>query len=211
MIATKQEFARLIGVSPSRISQYIKTGIIGPDALQGAGRSALVKVDIAKAQIAARRHAGQATGNGLFTRVAGGAGLDQGTAGGAPLPDDLATQIQRAKLEEIERRNRMAQIEEARNAGRLVTVEDFRAELGKAVSDIQAVFTGMAPDIANALAAKFGVPQRDLLMVVTQTMTERRRVAAAERRSAADAMPETVAREIEFDDGGRPDGEDLAG
>lgn len=193
MEMSKGDFASHIGVSPGRVSQYIASGIIGPDALSGEGRSARVVVEKAVEQIAARRHVGQALGNGLSTRL----NFDAPSAQPGDVPPSIPTNdparlIQLEKLEQERRRNRLATIDEAKALGELVPVEDFQREVGKVSQTLVNTFTGMAPDIANAIAAKFGLPTRDVLHLVKQVMTEKRRDASAEQRKAGEAMTETV-------------------
>lgn len=188
---SKSEFALHIGVSPGRITQYISAGIIGPDALVGEGRTARIDVDRAKAQISTRRHVGQALGNGLTTRL---------TAAPQQLPDtqlssrdpDTAELIQLERLEQERRKNRQASIDEARMLGRLVPAEDMQRAVAGAAQKLVNTFTGMAPDIANAIAAKFGVPQRDVLHLVKQVINEKRAAASQLERGAAAQMPETI-------------------
>lgn len=54
-IVTKKGFARLAGVSPGRVPQWLTEGKIGPEALVGAGRTARINVALAMAQPGARR------------------------------------------------------------------------------------------------------------------------------------------------------------
>ncbi len=189
---TKSAFAEHIGVSPARISQMIKEGIIGADALVGEGRAARIESDLAKSQIAERRHVGQALGNGLTTRL-GAEGSAQ-----APLPnlgERLPTtqeQIAIERLEQERRKNRQAAIDEKVANGSLIAVEDFEREIGRIGQDLVNEFTGMIPDIANAIAAKFEVPQRDVMHVVRQVMTDKRRKSAEKKQAKAAQLPETV-------------------
>lgn len=190
---SKSEFALHIGVSPGRITQYISAGIIGPDALVGEGRMARIDVERAKAQISKRRHVGQALGNGLATRLT----ADEPTL---PRPDsvlpardpDTAELIQLERLEQERRKNRQASIDEARTLGRLVPAEDMQRAVAGATQRLVNTFTGMAPDIANAIAAKFGLPQRDVLHLVKQVVNDKRAAAAQAERAAGEQMPETV-------------------
>src|SRR5690606_9605999 len=69
LVVSKGEFARMVQVSPGRVSQWIAEGKIGPDALQGEGRLAKIIVDRAMAQVRLRRDPGQAVGNGIATRL----------------------------------------------------------------------------------------------------------------------------------------------
>jgi hypothetical protein len=191
MEMSKGDFAGEVGVTPGRISQYIAAGIIGPDALVGEGRSARIRVELAKQQIAARRHVGQGLGNGLLTRLDQAEPTDE-----APAPalktDDPAKLIQLERLEQEKRRNRRETIEEAATLGRLVPADDMQREIARTAQKVVNTFAGMAPDIANAIAAKFGLPQRDVLHLVKQVMNDKRATAAQLERNAAGEMPATV-------------------
>jgi hypothetical protein len=48
---SKAEFAKLAGVSPGRVSQYLREGVIGRAALVGDGRNARIKADLALAMV----------------------------------------------------------------------------------------------------------------------------------------------------------------
>lgn len=50
----KSAFAKHLGVSAARVSQWISTGLIDGEALVGAGRSARIVVEIANAQLRER-------------------------------------------------------------------------------------------------------------------------------------------------------------
>lgn len=198
-LLSKGEFARHIGVSPGRVSQYLSAGIIGPDALSGKGHTAKVVVEKAVEQIKARRHVGQALGNGLLTRLDDPAPPAQPdlAASDPTKPAGLAEQIQAERLEQERRKNRREAIEEAQQLGRLIEGEELQRAVAKTAQDLINTFTGMAPDIANAIAAKFELPQRDVLHLVRQVMNEKRGAAAQAARQAAEALPETVDAEVE--------------
>ena len=207
MELSKSEFAAHIKVSPGRVSQYLREGLIGKDALVGEGRSARIVVEKAVEQLRTRRHVGQAMGNGLLTDLGDGKG-DAGGAGesdaGAELQltgskDDVAKQIQLERLEQERRKNRRETIEEAQQLGQLVRVEDFRHEVGKTAQTLVTTFMGMAPDIANAIAAEFKVPQRDVLVLVRRVMNAKRAHATTALRLAAEEMPDTVDAELEVE------------
>lgn len=191
MEMAKGDFASHIGVSAGRVSQYIAAGIIGSDAISGEGRSARIIVERAVEQIAARRNVSQSLGNGLTTRI-NFEPPSEPDPSPAIATNDPARLIQLEKLEQERRRNRLATIDEAKALGELVPVEDFRREIGKVTQTLVNTFNGMAPDIANAFAAKFGVSQRDALHLVRQVMAENRAVAAEALREAGSVMPETV-------------------
>ncbi len=199
-LLSKGDFARHIGVTPGRVSQMISSGMIGQDALAGEGRSARVVVAKAVEQIRRRRDVGQSLGNGLLTRLDATPAETPTEGLGAPIkpPDDTAEKIQLQRLDEMQRRNRLAAIEEQRQLGELVSADDMRREVAKAVQDVLSVFIGMTPDLANAIAAKFGLSQRDVLFELRRVMAEKRAEASAARRDAAEQLPATVEAEVEL-------------
>lgn len=184
---SKAELAHHLGVHRSRISQMIKSGIIGPDALVGTGRHARILVDKAIAQIRERRHVGQGLGNGIGTKLQAPSSAMTPAAG-----DDLARQIQQERLEAERRKNRREALAEQVEVGRLVDVDDMRRELVKALAKMVAVFTGAFPGVANALAAEFAVPQRDVLHTLQREMNAARATAASAIRAEAEKLPETA-------------------
>jgi hypothetical protein len=201
MELSKVEFAAHIGVTKGRISQMIASGIIGRDAMQGEGRSARIVVEKAVEQIRTRRHVGQALGNGLGTRldeVVTPAAEPATTEQKAPTltlltkPDDTASLIQLERLEQERRKNRQAERDEAIANGKLVAGEELQRRVAKASQTVVNTFSGMAPDIANAIAAKFELPQRDVLHLVRHVMREKRLGAATALKTEAETMPETV-------------------
>jgi len=197
MDMSKGDFAKHIKVSAARVSQYIQSGIIGPEALIGEGRNARIDVEVATAQISQRRHVGQSLGNGLMTRLEGKpapASLSSATPGDdghVVIPRDTASLIQLEKLDQERRKNRQAERDEAVANGRLVEGEELQRQVGKAAQRVVAIFDGMAPDIADAIAAKFALPARDVLHLVKQVMREKRAAKAAELATEAEALPAT--------------------
>ena len=71
-IIKKSAFARQIGVDPSRVTQYLKSGLIDGPAIVGEGRGAMINSDVACAQLKERLNSDQVHGeNGLWTRLDG--------------------------------------------------------------------------------------------------------------------------------------------
>lgn len=181
---TKGEFAALIGVSPSRVSQYLAAGIIGRDALVGEGRSAKIKVDVAIVQVGRRRHVGQALGNGLMTRLRLG--------DTRPAVAEVAEQLLRERLIAEQRRNRMAEIDEAVRSGQLVPVAEYRRWIGKALQRQMSAATSTIFDIANAVAALDApIGQAELEDLIRRVIDEK--VGPATARIRADALQELTA------------------
>lgn len=199
-VLSKGDFAREVGVSPGRVSQWIAEGKIGPDALDGEGRSAKIIVDRALEQIKARRDVGQSLGNGIGTRVFGAAGTatDQPTSTAPPLrTDDVAYQIQLERLKSERRKNERDAVEEATRRGKLVPADDVRAQMARLARQVDEVNAAMLVDFASAIAGKFSLPQRDVLHLLREVRNEKKGVAAQVAKEQSEDVPATVEYVIE--------------
>lgn len=204
----KGAFALEIGVTPGRVSQMIAEGKIGPNALDGEGRNAKVRVALAKRQIAAQRDPGQALGNGLGTRVDSApllpvAGPELPDASGAPAtgadagqpvvpPENFDWQYKREKLAQIQRQNRKATEEEAERRGRFMESDAARTQMARIAGSLLSSFEGSLQGFATAVASKFSVPQRDVLHLLRAEFRGFRAAEARRHRAQAAALPETV-------------------
>lgn len=199
-VLSKGDFAREVGVSPGRVSQWIAEGKIGPDALDGEGRSAKIIVDRALEQIKARRDVGQSLGNGIGTRVFGAAGAetDQPTSTAPPLrTDDVAYQIQLERLKSERRKNERDAVDEATRRGKLVPADDVRAQMARLARQVDEVNAAMLVDFASAIAGKFSLPQRDVLHLLREVRNEKKGVAAQVAKEQSEDVPPTVEYVIE--------------
>ncbi|RWO57141.1 hypothetical protein [Mesorhizobium sp.] len=198
---SKGDFAAHIGVTPGRVSQYIAAGMIGPDALDGAGRNARVIVARAVEQISAKRNIGQALGNGISTRLEVNPTEPEvpaavGPTGQARTPN-VDDALKQERLQAERRRNRIAAEEDATRRGRLVDASQVRAEMTKMAQAIDDENAGMLADFASAVAAEFKLPQRDVLHLLRKIRTEKKAGAAERARRRAAALPEFVETIIE--------------
>lgn len=208
-VASKGEFARRCNVSPGRVSQWISSGQIGPDALVGEGRSAQILVDKALSQLKRRLDVSQRFGNGLGTRLdAAPAPAAIVISGDAPPPsastlpeppaiDSTEERIKQAKLKEIEFRNRQAAEEEAKREGRYVLTSETRKALGQVAVEMLTIFEGSLDDLASAIGARFELPQRDVLHLLRAEFRSVRTKAAEAMRRRADAAPGMLADDYE--------------
>lgn len=199
-VLSKGDFAREVGVSPGRVSQWIAEGKIGPDALAGEGRSAKIIVDRALEQIKARRDVGQSLGNGIGTRVFGAATApaEQPTsAAPPPRTDDVAYQIQLERLKSERRKNERDAVEEATRRGKLVPADDVRAQMVRLARQVDEVNAAMLVDFASAIAGKFSLPQRDVLHLLREVRNEKKGAAAHVVKEQSDDVPATVEYVIE--------------
>ncbi|AKR58004.1 hypothetical protein XM25_19875 [Devosia sp. H5989] len=205
-IVSKGEFARMIAVSPGRVSQMISSGMIGPDALVGEGRMARIRAALALSQIKSRRDIGQALGNGLGTRLEESATAHADFGQQAPADDEprvLGTEdlIKLERLAMERRRNRQAEEDDARRRGELMETKQARAEMTRMATSMLQSFEGALPDFATALAAKFELPQRDLLHELRRSFVSYRAAAADREAKRAAGLPthrEAVVTKGEF-------------
>ena len=192
-LLSKGDFARLINVSPGRVSQMIAEGKIGPDALVGEGRYAKVRVEAAKRAIAATTDIGQRFGNGLGTL------LNPTTpAPAAPREtvDPIADAIKQQRLRSLELANERAAEDRLAERGRYVRADHAKAALTKMAQAILTVFEGGLGDLATAISAEHGIPARDVLHQLRAGFREvRARSAEAFRREAAN-LPAALRDEV---------------
>lgn len=194
-VVTKGEFAKLCGVSPGRITQWIDEGKITGDALVGEGRSAKIRVEVAKRQVALRRDIGQAFGNGLDTRLANPIARileDDDDPIDPTSTDDVDRKIKLAKLEAVERANRLSAIEEDEKNGVYTETATVRAEMGKIAVQIMRIFEGALPELATAIAGEFKLQARDVTHFLNERFTKIREQAAKAAAAAAKEIPETI-------------------
>ncbi|WP_113154771.1 hypothetical protein [Nitratireductor sp. OM-1] len=183
----KGDFARLIGVSPGRVSQYITEGKIFGEAIDGEGRLARIRPDVARAQLYKSLEPSQRLGGN-------GAAVREQSAGASlrtvpePVHDELATE--RLKQQRI--KTARAEREEALDVGRYMLTEAARREMGRAVAEAFKVMEQGLRDMANALSAEFSVPERDAQQVLQKSFRMVRAKAAESYRAQAEATPTMV-------------------
>jgi hypothetical protein len=183
-VVTKAEFAAMIGVSAGRVSQLISEGKIGAPEMQGIGRSAKIKVTEALAALKLRLDMSQMTGNGAATR------LDLlPTAPPTSDADRVELRYKLAKLEQQESVNRRIAEDEKARAGIYILAVDAKAEAAKMVSQVLQAFEGGLSDMAQALAAEFELPQRDIIHLMHRQFADVRAKIAKKLRGEAEEAP----------------------
>lgn len=202
-VVSKGDFARLIGVTPGRVSQYISEGKITREALDGEGVRAKVIVAVATAQLRASLDIGQRLGNGIATRLDAAPdfppvlGQAKPSAPTLPTPgNSFEERLKAEKLAEMEMRNRKAREEERERRGQYTRTDDVRVALGQVANGMLNVFEGALSDFALAVAAKFEVPQRDVLHLLRAEFRAVRQKAADAASRAAAAAPAVLADEV---------------
>jgi hypothetical protein len=180
--ASKTEFAGMTGVTPTRVGQWIREGKIGRDALEGDGRFARIKIDLALQQIGQRRDIGQALGNGLETRL--------GAAERETETDPLADQLKTERLRELQFRNARAAEEALARRGVYVRADATAAAMTRVAAKMLTVFEAGLNEIAGELAAELGVERRTVLHKArTAWRAIRAKAADAARREAEGMSP----------------------
>lgn len=192
-IVSKGRFAELCNVTPGRVSQWISEGKLSGQAIVGEGRSAKIDVDLGKAQVKASRDVDQAhSGNGLATNL-------EAETPRLPLVNTVTDQIAEQRLELLKRQNREKETDEFVRLGRLVEVDDARRHAGQEVARAINRFEGALPEFANAIAAKFKVPARDVLHELKARWRTVRAAGAVEARERAEPIPERVGFDLDPD------------
>lgn len=190
---TKGDFARLVNLSPGRVSQLISEGKIS-DCLVGEGRNQRIDAGKAIEKLKLRRDPGQALGNGAKTTLqpASPAVVLQPETPAVTEADDISLKLQRAKLEEAEFRNRKLREEERARAGIYVLAEDVKAETAQLASRLLQLFENGLMDLATELASTFKLPQRDVLHLLKTKIRDVRTNVSAEIAAEAASLPVTI-------------------
>ena len=185
---TKGEFARLVNLSPGRVSQMISEGKL-TDCLVGEGRDARIDAGKAIEKLKLRRDPGQALGNGAKATLAP---LSAAPSAPPTESDDISLKLQRAKLQEAEFRNRKLREEERAREGYYVRAEDVQAETAKLATRLLQLFEGGLTDVATEISSAFKVPQRDVLHLLKKRFRDVRTNVSAELAAEAAALPATI-------------------
>lgn len=226
---SQADFARSMGVSRAAVSQWKKKDILREDAFTQPGKTGKIIYAVAVEQVRRNRDIGQSLGNGIATRttvddrnqapadpthipgplsaaqpdlpIAGAPAyeLPATPAGAQPKGDSVEDQLKRAKLEEQLRRNRIQAADEALRQGMLMSADDAREQIGRIAGMMLQIFEGALPDFAAAVAARFDVPQRDVLHMLRAEFKKVRATAAMKERARADQAQKDMVASIELD------------
>jgi hypothetical protein len=199
-VVSKSAFARLVNVSPTRVGQWLRERKLGGDALEGEGRFARIKVDVACQQLKLRLNTGQQLGNGLATMldVPPPPAASVASAAAPPEPSDTVGEaIRLEKLREMQLRTRALSEAELARRGVYTKTEAARAALAKMATDMVSIFEGGLADLAAAVAAQYQLPARDVLHLLRAEFRTVRDTAARAVASKAAGEPVLVADEVE--------------
>lgn len=141
---SKSTYARMRNLSPGRISQLIRSGTIGPEAIVGTGHRARINVEIADRHLAERL---DATRRG----AAAPAAPEEFAASGDAPPSLLSERLRREGLQ-----SELLQIRLAQKRGELVSRQaalDAMETAGRSIAAAISALPGMAEEIHAAAMA----------------------------------------------------------
>ncbi|MGA2638443.1 hypothetical protein [Methylocella sp.] len=191
-IVTKSAFAELIGVSPSRVSQWLASGQLGGAAIVGEGHRARIRVDVAKEHLRKNLDVDQSLGangkakTGPKPRVA---------AAPADATDDqlpVEEKIKAERLLQLSLANAKSREEAAARAGRYTATIDAKQALGRTAARLMTIFEASLSEFANALAAKPSGNSREMLRTLRATWAAIRQKQAVAAGAEADALPTLI-------------------
>jgi hypothetical protein len=189
-VVSKGEFARIINVTPGRVSQMIAEGKIDAAALEGVGRFAKIRVDIARRQVADRTDIGQRFGNGLETQLEFSAPARPSEAQPPRASSDpVAEAIKNERLRGLVLANERAAEERLAERGRYVLADATVAGYTRLAATMLNLFEGGLADMANGLSGQFNLPSRDVLHRLRADFRAIRAKAAETLRREAEALP----------------------
>jgi len=152
-IKTKAAFAREVGVTRSRVSQWIAEGKLTGEALVVVGQTERIAADVAHRQLGRHVVSGSARG-------------------------DTVEAIQRQRLAALELANERTRAAALADAGRYVEADAARREMGAIASRLTAAFDSAVLDMAEAIAAGSTLSSRDALHLLrTAWLSSRARLA----------------------------------
>lgn len=198
-ILAKGKFASMVGLSAGRISQMIASGQISPAALVGEGRSAKINVERAMVDLATSLDVSQRLGNGAGTKLAKPKSI------AAPLPDLLdgdedkqprpastAELYAQEKLETAKANNRRLKEQELERRGMYTLTSSVEVAVAQNIAAMLRTFEGGMVEMANDLAEKFSLPNRDVLHSMRASFNTFRKGASSNAAIKATAAPETI-------------------
>jgi hypothetical protein len=211
-VVRKSEFAEMCNVSKGRVTQWITAGLIDGAAIVGEGRSAAIDVELAMAQLQERLSINERFGlNGLDTnleppaepvlRPIAAASVakewPEGRHGVRVIPEGetdgtVEARLKAEKLKQAEYLTNRLRAEDAARHGKYIDAQEARGGMTRQADELMKIFEGAFPEFASAAAAKFQVPQREMLHLLRDEFRKVRAQLAAACRSRAESTPQTV-------------------
>lgn len=182
-VVTKGEFAKLRGVAPSAVSNWLRDGKLFGDALVGTGPRARIRVAVAEAQLAATLDPGQQMGQGKVPLAATVRTEDESSL----------ARYQAAKAEREELRLAQEKAEAEAREGEYLRTEEARADWGAQMSALTAGVEAALPDAANRIAAALQVDPSAVTRVLRTWFRDMRARLSSDAAARAAAEAELAA------------------
>jgi hypothetical protein len=206
-VVRKSEFAKIANVSKSNVTHWLRAGHISKPAVVGEGRTAMIDVELAMAQLKERLSVNERFGlNGLDTNLepppsvsAPRAPRDkpeqapqvrvvpEGETGGT---SEAIIKAEKAK-QSILLTDRLNSEARARN-GKYMDAQKGAGAMTRLADEMLKIFEGAFPEFASAHAAKFQIPQKGSLLLLREEFRKTRAQLAAVCASRAAETPPTV-------------------
>jgi hypothetical protein len=186
---SKSRFAKMAGVTRTRVGQWIREGKISSSAMVGTGRSARIRPSLACEQLKRNLDVDQRLGlNGMDTKLNQDE-FDPGEAG-------LNIALKAARLQESQIRLRRLAAEEAQRRGMYMLTVDVQREIGRLATQMIMIAEGDNVELASSLAAEFKINQRQVLHLIRLKRRETRAKISSAWSQQANSMPEFVKHEL---------------
>jgi hypothetical protein len=191
-IITKSDFAALISVHQSRVSQYIAEGKIFGNAIVGDGHRARIRVSVARDQLKQTLDIDQRSGANARAQLEGISTGDGASQTDPPQPT-IDDRLKRERLEGLELANERMREERAHRAGLYIKADDARRGMGRVAADLMALFDSALPEFATAVAARSNMTSRDAAHVLRTTWHAIRERSSQREANSAASLPTFVA------------------
>lgn len=195
-VVSKQDFAKLVGVNKSAVSNWIARGHLSGAALVGKGLRARIDVEAAKEQLRDNLDPSQIGGTQT-------AKLDEPVpvkASAAPTPSasiptsgrTIESHIKVARLRQLNLSNEKAKLEAAVVAGKYVSADDARQSAGRIAGQLMATFESAIVEFSNSIAAQSDLSSRDAARLLKGVWRAIRQREAKVVRAEVQGMPAVV-------------------
>ncbi|MDY0882294.1 hypothetical protein ACFPL7_22155 [Dongia soli] len=191
-LVTKGKLAEIVGVTPGRISQYLREGKIYGDAIVGEGRNASIDVDLACSQLGVTLDAAQLAAQGRPVPT-GYRSPGSGEGSDTPIPlNDAQHRYQQARADQAEIALRRAKREEEEERGVYIRTEDAKREWTRTLTEILVSLEETMPKMADALAAALHIDPKAATVILRGELRAWRESVASNARAAAANQPEVL-------------------
>jgi hypothetical protein len=189
-VLSKSAAAASLGVSPSRLSHWLREKRIDGAAVIGSGHSARIDVDLARRQLDSRLDLSQRLGaNG---KALGEVLIPQSDDAALAPSATLDAGIKSARLRQLELSNERAASDAAAISGRFVRADEAKQQFGAIAARLMTAFEASFMPIANAIVAAHAQTPQDVLRTMRTTWREVRAEAAKAQGAEALVMPMLV-------------------